>query len=69
MPASFDSFKNKMRTDEAARSAFVSDIHHALQKPGVDIADAEVMKKFGFIHGKLGDLGNVASSNIITVVL
>ena len=69
MPQGFESFKNKMRTDENARAAFVLDVHNALQKQGVDIQDAKVMKDLGFAHGKLKDIGNVASSAIITLVM
>lgn len=68
MSTGFEAFKSKMKTNEHARTAFVADVHRALERQGVDISNSELMAKLGFKHGHLGDLGNVASSNIITIV-
>lgn len=69
MPMSMQEFKTKMRTDETARSSLVQDIQKALQKQGIDTNDPVVMKELGFKVGDPKDLGNVASTVVITIVM
>lgn len=64
-----EAFKEKMKNDEAARAEFVADIQKALAKQGVNVQDAEVMKKLGFKPGNPKDLSNVASTAVITIVM
>ena len=62
----YESFKNKLLTDDDARADFVKDFQELLQRRGVDTANKSLMEKFG-IGKDLKDINNVARTVVITV--
>jgi len=44
--ASVDEFKEKLKTDHAARAKFLADVKHVLKQHGVNVDDPAVKQKF-----------------------